>query len=208
MWTDEEIVAGDDDLVEEVRQVELNYSPEFMDTDTSNDNIFSYINNLDISSVTEDESESIPDLESVLDSTVVDEDVEEVEASEDLVDESAIDKGNELITHTFAAIALANIDSTLETELYDSGASCHMSPYKHNFINFIPIQTKILTTADGGCFEATGKGDMHISIPVGKSTTTILLKDVLYAPKMGVTLISIGKIDAAGYAALFHKSQL
>ena len=178
------------------------------DTDTSNDNIFSYINDLDISSVTEDESESIPDLESVLDLTVVDEDVEEVEISEDLVDESAIDEGDEPITHTFAAITLANIDSTLETELYDSGASCHMSPYKHNFINFIPIQTKILTTADGGCFEATGKGDMCVSMPVGKSTTTILLKDVLYAPKMGVTLISIGKIDAAGYVALFHKSQL
>ena len=63
-WTDEEIVAGDDDLVEEVRQVELDHSPEFTDMDTSNDNIFSYINNLDISSVTEDESKSIPDLES------------------------------------------------------------------------------------------------------------------------------------------------
>ena len=49
---------------------------------------------------------------------------------------------------------------------------------------------------------------MRVSMPVGKSTTMIILKDVLYAPKMGVTFISIGKIDAAGYAALFHKSQL
>src|ERR1700678_1505555 len=83
-----------------------------------------------------------------------------------------------------------------------------MSLYKHKFINFIPIQRKVLTAADGGHFEAIGKGDMHITMPNRKSTTRILLKDVLYAPKMGVTLVSIGKIDTAGYAALFHKSQL
>ena len=49
---------------------------------------------------------------------------------------------------------------------------------------------------------------MHILMLNSRTTTTILLKDVLYAPKMGVTLVSIGKIDAAGYAMLFHKSQL
>ena len=82
------------------------------------------------------------------------------------------------------------------------------SPYRHSFINFILIQKKILTAADGGCFEVTRKGDMCISMPIGKSTMKILLKDVLYTPKMGVTLISIGKIDAVGYVALFHKNQL
>ena len=38
---------------------------------------------------------------------------------------------------------------------------------------------------------------MRISMPNNRTTTTILLKDVLYAPKMGITLVSIGKIDAA-----------
>ena len=134
---------------------------------------------------------------------------EEVVAGDtDLEDELAVDDDDEAITHTFAAILLANIGSAFETELYNSGVSRHMSPYKHKFINFIPIQRKVLTAADGGHFEATGKGDMHIMMPNGKSTTRILLKDVLYAPKMGITLVSIGKIDSAGYAALFHKSQL
>ena len=96
----------------------------------------------------------------------------------------------------------------LATELYDSGASRHMSPYKYKFINFIPIQKEILTAADGGYFEAVGKGDMRISMLNGQTTTRILLKDTLYVPKMGVTLVSIGKIDKAGYAALFYKSQL
>lgn len=62
--------------------------------------------------------------------------------------------------------------------------------------------------ADGGTFDAVGKGDMHITLPNGKSITRILLKDVLCAPKMGVMLVSIGKIDFAGYASLFHKGCL
>ena len=45
-------------------------------------------------------------------------------------------------------------------------------------------------------------------MPNGQSSTKILLKDVLYVPKTGITLVSISKIDAAGYAVLFHKSQL
>ena len=83
-----------------------------------------------------------------------------------------------------------------------------MSPYKHKFINFVPIQTKVLTAADGGTFDAVGKGDIRIAMPNGQSTTRILLKDVLYAPKMGITLISISKIDAAGFASLFYKGSL
>jgi hypothetical protein len=156
MWTKEEIIAGDGDLVKEVCPVKIDYSPSIMDT--SNDNIFSYINDYDVSLATKGGwSESVPDLESVPDSTVVDEDVDDVEVCEGLMDKLAIYDGDELTTHTFAATLLMNIGSTLETELYDSGASCHMSLYKHKFINFILIQRKILTAANGSCFEATGK---------------------------------------------------
>ena len=208
MWTKDEIVAGDGDLVKEICQVEVNYSPE--STNTSNDDISLYINDDCNISLTTDGSwsESVLDLESVPDSMIVDEDNDEVVLGEDLRYELAIDDGDEPMTHTFAATTLVNIGLTLEMELCDSGTSRHMSPYKHKFINFIPIERKILTAADGGCFKATRKGDMHTSMLVGKSTMKILLKDVLYTPKMGVTLISIGKIDVAGYAALFHKSQL
>ena len=63
---------------------------------------------------------------------------------------------------------------------------------------------KAITAADKHTFEAIGKGDLTIFIPNGSSTTHILLRDVLYAPKMGITLVSIGKLDVAGYVALFH----
>jgi hypothetical protein len=83
-----------------------------------------------------------------------------------------------------------------------------MFPYKHKFINYIPIQTKVLTAADGETFDAVGKGEIHIAMPNGQSTTRILLKNILYAPKMGITLILTSKIDAAGFASLFYKDSL
>jgi hypothetical protein len=61
------------------------------------------------------------------------------------VDELLVeDLGDEPVS-TFVAATLANpsISSSSETKLYDSGTSRHMSPYKHKFINYIPIQTKV-----------------------------------------------------------------
>ena len=59
MWTEDEIIAGDSDLVKEAHPVEIDYSPESMDT--SDDDIFSCINDCDDSSATESgRSESIP----------------------------------------------------------------------------------------------------------------------------------------------------
>jgi hypothetical protein len=43
---------------------------------------------------------------------------------------------------------------------------------------------------------------MHIELPNGKSMSRILLKDVLYAPTMGVTLVSISKIAKAGFTTV------
>ena len=129
--------------------------------------------------------------------------------AEEEFSEEALDKDEEPRTSTFTAPVLTNsVSQTIETELFDSGTSRHMSPYQHKFINYFPIQKQVLTTADGGTFDAMGKGDMHLMLLNGKSTTKILLKDVLYAPKMGLMLISIGKIDIAGFASLFHKGNL
>ena len=52
---------------------------------------------------------------------------------------------------------------------------------------------------DGQEFEATGLGDMHIELPNGQSKSQILLKNVLYAPAMGLTLVSISKIAKARF---------
>ena len=102
---------------------------------------------------------------------------------------------------------LVNVEVSVEgiqTELYDSGASHHMSPYCEHFENYTPIIPKLITAADKQYFQAVRKGDSHIKLPNGPSTTTVLLKDILHCPDMGVTLILISKIAAAGCKIIFQ----
>ena len=88
--------------------------------------------------------------------------------------------------------------------LLDSGASRHMSLYHDQFTNFKSIAPKSITTADKHTFEAIRKGDLTTYLPNSSSRSWILLCDILYAPKMGITLISIDKLDVAGCVALFR----
>lgn len=69
-------------------------------------------------------------------------------------------------------------------ELYDSGASQHMSPYCDRFLNFKSISLHPIQATDKHTFEAIGRGDLPIEVPNGKSMTQILLTNVLYAPSM------------------------
>jgi hypothetical protein len=45
---------------------------------------------------------------------------------------------------------------------------------------------------------------MYIELANGSATMTILLKNVLYAPSMGLTLIAISQVAAAGYTVVFR----
>ena len=98
---------------------------------------------------------------------------------------------------TFNAAMLVNVEGSVEgiqTELYDSGASSHMSPYQDHFEDYVPIIPKSITAADKQYFQAIGKGNLQIKIPNGVSTTTVLLKDILHCQDMGLTLVSVGKL--------------
>ena len=95
----------------------------------------------------------------------------------------------------------------LEVDLYNSGATRHMSGFFHKFVNFVRIEPIPITAADKRTFQAIGKGDMYVNIPNrSHKNSRILLKDVLYAPSMGVTLISISKIAGAGSTVVFTRN--
>ena len=117
------------------------------------------------------------------------------------------DKGDNGLT-SFDAAMLVNIGNVegIQTELYDSGVSCHMLPYQDHFENNVPIIPKSITAADKRYFQAIGKGDLQIKISNGPDTTTILLKDVLHCPDMGLMLVSIGKITNAGHKVIFRNT--
>ncbi|CAA7270361.1 unnamed protein product [Cyclocybe aegerita] len=113
------------------------------------------------------------------------------------------DTGAEPYTSFAGAVIEASDILKPQCELYDSGASCHMTPFCNQLINYVPIDAQPITAADKQVFHAVGKGDLQICIPNGKTTMVMLLRNVLYAPSMGLTIVSISCIAAAGYAALF-----
>jgi hypothetical protein len=107
-------------------------------------------------------------------------------SQEDLIE---VDKDTAAYTTVNSAALTKTGNSAIETELFDLGASHHMSGYRHRFINFVEIEPKPIRAADKRNFYATGKGNMYLKPPNGESHSTILLRDVLY---------SIGQITSAG----------
>ena len=94
------------------------------------------------------------------------------------------------------AAYLAGTDEThsAEVDLYDSGTTRHMSGFYHRLVNYVDIDPIPIKTADKCSFHAIGKGDMYIYLPNrDQSNSKILLKDVLYVPRMGITLVSISR---------------
>ena len=113
------------------------------------------------------------------------------------------DLGDDAFMRTFTCTMLANTER-VETKLYDSGASHHMTTYCDQLENFVSIMTKSIAATDKCHFQATGKGNLHIKIPNRKMMSSILLTYILYCPKMGLTLILISKLVDAGFHSHFR----
>jgi hypothetical protein len=92
----------------------------------------------------------------------------------------------------------------VQGELYNSGASRHMSPFGKKFTNYKSIPPRPITAADKWIFYAVGTGDLRIKVPNGKSSTPIVLKDVLHAPDLGITIVSISQITWSGCKVIFN----
>ena len=88
-------------------------------------------------------------------------------------------------------------------ELYDSGTTHHLSPYRDRFATFRVIPPKGFDAANQQSFSATGVGDLLVEVPNGMETSTIRLTEVLYSPEVGYTLVSIGRIDDTGCMTTF-----
>lgn len=93
-------------------------------------------------------------------------------------------------------------DGTM-TELYDSGSTRHISPYKEQFESLSPITPKPFTAANKQSFNAIGVGEMIVEVPNGVNVSQLRLTEVLYSPDVGYTLVSIGRLDQLGYSATF-----
>ena len=48
-------------------------------------------------------------------------------------------------------------------------------------------------------------GDLHIELPNGSGKTKVTFRNAVHAPSMAFTLISISRLDKAGYSVTFNK---
>ena len=92
--------------------------------------------------------------------------------------------------------------SPIHVELYDSGVTRHMLPYKEKFINYRAITPRPITVVDKWTFYAIGTGDLAIQVPNGANFTQVILCNTLHALDMGLTVISINQVMAAGHNVL------
>ena len=74
-----------------------------------------------------------------------------------------------------------------------------MFPNREWFLEFRTIAPKGVKAADKTIFMATGIGHVKIDMPNGRDSTTVTLKDVLYCPDLGYTLVSLAKCDTTGF---------
>lgn len=98
-----------------------------------------------------------------------------------------------------------NVPPERQSAIMDSGALSHFCPDRERFTNYVNIAPQDIQTADGTKISAVGKGDVSMDLPLGEKRTRVMLKDVLYAPKMVFTLISTNQIMAAGLAMHFEE---
>ena len=86
----------------------------------------------------------------------------------------------------------------------DSGASHDYCPDQPKFVNYQTIE-RMKTTADGKSMKAVGMGDLQLELPKRSKKSKMLFKNAIHALEMAFTLISISRLNKAGFSATFCK---
>jgi hypothetical protein len=91
-----------------------------------------------------------------------------------------------------AMLANNKKNTGMNMDLYDSGATSHMSPDRNRFTTYTRIPSKPIASTGGSTFCAVGRGNRWIEVPIGNDKAGhVLLTNVLHTPGLGSTLISI-----------------
>ena len=131
---------------------------------------------------------------------VVDSIAPDSDEEDELIDES--DWLCEVDEMAAAVITPLSDDHSERVEMYDSGATRHLSPYRSDFTTYAHLDAPIyFNAANQQKFAAVGIGSLAIHTPNGLSTSTLTLHDVLHSPSVGCTLVSLGALDKRGYRA-------
>jgi Pol polyprotein len=94
-----------------------------------------------------------------------------------------------------------------ECEIYDLRALRHMFPHHKHFVTYESIPACPITAANNKVFHAIGMGDLEVKLPNSDKSSRVLLKDILHAPNMTLTVISISHIIKASYNVEFDEDK-
>ena len=160
-WTSDYSDETDWSLLSDNSEEEMDDSPPIPDTHPSDANrLRSIMLSRDVANICLDNDiyGDLPSLQTVSDSS---DDSQSRLDDELLADDSENDEDSVIFIYdlqddgvapvtSFAGAVLAGTEATrnAESELYDSGASRHMTPFCHRLINFTPIASRPITAAD------------------------------------------------------------
>ena len=97
-------------------------------------------------------------------------------------------------------------------DVFDSGTSMHISPYKEHFIPFRELKflnpARSIMAANGEQFLATGEGEVKLRVPNGAGTQLLTLRNVLYSPlAVAFALVSIKRADEGGFTIILEHGE-
>jgi hypothetical protein len=90
------------------------------------------------------------------------------------------------------------------TALLDSGANCHYCASREHFVEYHSIDAPI-RSADNCTFYTTRCGKVPITVLHDGRRINMMLLNVLHAPEMPLTLISVSRMAKSGHAVHFEK---
>jgi hypothetical protein len=114
----------------------------------------------------------------------------------------------EIDAYTASAGGAYTAEAPTGRYIFDSGASEHMTPHRHLLTEYEAITPIPINATNNSSFNAVGRRYLSIEVPSGHSKTHLKLKDVLYAPGMHMTLVSLGKLDAARFSSTISGNTL
>ena len=144
--------------------------------------------------------DDMPELQELTDSEDEGDDDEE-ELTECLTSRDGVEEFNDASGEAF--VVAESVQAAGMAELYDSGCTNQISPYRDHFENFQSIPPRHFRAANKQTFSTTGKGELVVDIPHGTGETQLRLHDVLYSAEVGYTLVSVGRLDEAGFTVKF-----
>ena len=92
--------------------------------------------------------------------------------------------------------------------ILDSGATCHMSNCKNDFVHLQKLNSPLMITlGDGGTLQAVGRGNIMLGMKLPHNKTEeCTLYDVLYVPGLAYNLLSVPAASRKGKVTSFSGS--